>query len=632
MLALGLLVVFSYLPAMLWGGFVWDDRVITEAPPLHHWTGIWSIWFSPSALRLWEGHYWPLVYTTFWLEHKLWGLTPAGYHTVNVALHLANTLLLWHLLKRLAVPGAWVAAAVFAIHPVHVESVAWVLERKDVLSGLFYLTAFLAWIRFIESSASGARYYLLALALFGLGLLCKSIVVTLPVALLIWHWWKRGGVTSIDLLRLAPFFAVGLGIATADALFYRSNEELALGYSVWERLLIAAQALWFYAGKLLWPINLAVIYPHWALTSLLAWGYLIAAGTVVALLWLFRGQIGRGPFACVLFFMVTLSPVLGFVDYGYMQFSFVADRYQYLASIGLIVVFVGSVGYGADRLSGVARWGIIVVVPALLILLGILTWQQASIYQNKVTFWNHVIAHNPTARNAHYNLGTALGELDQLREAEEHLHQALRLNPRHASALQNLASVQVRQHSNEKALETYQRLIKIAPRNAAAYSGRAIALHYLGRHEEALQSIDQALALDPNFEQAKANRELMPQLKAHADAGLVLIQRGQLDEAEKHLRQVLEIDPRYTFALHNLALVQLKQQRYEAALSLYRRWLEIEPASANAYAGLGITLHYLGQTEAALQNLRQALSLDPTLKEARINLDTIQESLRQNSE
>ena len=239
-----------------------------------------------------------------------------------------------------------------------------------------------------------------------------------------------------------------------------------------------------------------------------------------------------------------------------------------------------------------------------------------------------MIAHNPTARNAHYNLGSALSELGRLKEAEAHLHQALRLSPHHASVLQNLASVQVRRHRNETALDTYRQLIEITPRNAAAYSGQAIALHYLGRHEEALKSIDRALALDPNFEQAKVNRRLMPQLKAHADTGLISIRRNQLDKAEKHLRQALEIDPRYTPALHNLALVKLKQQRYKEALGLYQNWLEFAPASANAYAGLGVTFHYLGRTEAALQSLKQALSIDPTLKEARANLHAIQESLR----
>ena len=357
-LTLGLLVVVPYLPAMLWGGFVWDDRILTNAEPIQEVSGLWQIWFSPSAIGE-EGHYWPLVYTTFWLEHKLWGFDPTGYHVVNVLLHLANALLLWHLLRRLAMPGAWVAAAVFAVHPLHVESVAWVIERKDVLSGLFYLAAVLAWMRFVEQPRP--RRYAWPLALYVAALLSKSIAVTLPAAFLIWHWWKQGRVTSTDLLRLVPLGVVGLVITVGDLSFYRSIEVVSLGYSLTERMLIAAHALWFYTGKLLWPSELAVIYPlgDIRVTDPLTWGYLVAAVALVVAFWLFRKQLGRGPLAGALFFAVTLSPVLGFIDYGYMQYAFVADRFQYLAGIGVMAVVIGMTAYGVRRLLGLwqkVRW------------------------------------------------------------------------------------------------------------------------------------------------------------------------------------------------------------------------------------------------------------------------------------
>ena len=211
-LTLVLLVAASYVPALS-AGFVWDDVIFTDAQAVRDPSGLRSIWFSPRDIEN-EGHYWPLVYSSFWLEHRLWGLAPAGYHAVNVLLHAVNVLLLWRLLLRLAVPGAWIVAAVFAVHPLHVESVAWIIERKDLLSALFYLTAALVWIRFAE--APGRGRYLLALGLFTAGLLSKSIVVTLPAALLIWQWWKRGRVTRTDLVRLAPFFLVGLGVTVAD--------------------------------------------------------------------------------------------------------------------------------------------------------------------------------------------------------------------------------------------------------------------------------------------------------------------------------------------------------------------------------------------------------------------------------
>ena len=543
LLVLGLLVVGSYFPAFF-AGFLWADRIFTQTRVVRDWSGLWRIWFSPSEIEN-EAHYWPLVYTTFWLEHKLWGYAPAGYHAVNVLLHLANTLLLWRLLTWLAVPGAWMVAAVFAVHPLHVESVAWVMERKDVLSGLFYLAAFSAWVLFMNEThpGRGRRRYLLALVLFVLGLLCKSIVVTLPAALLIWHWWQRGRVTAADLLRLAPFFAVGLGAAAVDVAFSAFREPISLGYSIVERVLIAAHALWFYAGKLLWPVGLAVIYPHWdvSVANPLAWAYVVAAVALAAGLWFLRHRIGRGPLAGVLFFAVTLTPVLGFVDFGYMQFSFVADRYQYLAGIGVTAVFVGAAAHGAGRLPETWRKGAVGVAAVVLIVLGILTWRQADLYRDGETFFNHVIAHNPTAREAHRNLGEALTKqgrwkealvafriavehapddardhsnvgaalivLGRLDEAEEPFRRALALDPRSVYALQNLAVLEFERQRYEAALNVYRRLVEVNPRNSSAHRGVGNSLYYLGRLDEALDALERALALDPTREDIRTNRD-----------------------------------------------------------------------------------------------------------------------------
>ena len=630
-LALGLLVGVCYLPAMLWGGFVWDDRVFTEAEPVRAGVdGLWRIWFSPSDITS-EGHYWPLTYTTLWLEHKLWGFDPTGYHIVNVVLHLVNTLLLWGLLARLTVPGAWVVAAVFAVHPLHVESVAWVIERKDVLSGVFYLTAFLAYLRFATArvgqlkGASETRWrpYFLALALFVLGMLCKSIVVTLPVALLIYHWWQQGRVTGAEVLGLTPFFAVGLGMVIADMSYYK--EDIAMDYALLERVIIAARVLWFYVGKLLCPVGLAVIYPHWAVevADPLAWSYVATGVAVLALLYRYRHRIGRGPLAGALFFAVTLSPVLGFIDFGYMQFSFVADRYQYLAGVGVLTVLIGAMAHGVVQLPGALQKGCLAVTMVALGAMGILTWQQSGIYRDKVALWRHVMAYNTVAPIAPYNLGTALGELGRLDEAEENLRRALELDPRHASALQNLASVLVRKQHHEQAVDAYRRLIEIDPRSAAAHSGMGIALYYLGRTDEALQSVDRALAIDPNFEEALINRKGMPQVKAHADAGVVLMAQGKLDEAEKHLRYVLQSDPKYTIALQNLALLHLKRQQYEDARDLYQRIVEMNPDNAVAHSGMGIALYHLGKVEDAIARLDKALTLDPTLEDARANREVM---------
>ena len=465
-LTLGLLVAVSYFPATQ-AGFVWDDRIFTHAEGVREWTGLWQIWFSPSDTKL-EAHYWPVIYTTFWVEHKLWGFTPAGYHIVNLLLHFVNMVLLWRLLLRLAVPGAWVIAAVFAVHPVHVESVAWVMGRKDLLSALFYLTAVLTWLRFVEAPRPGL--YLLALVLFVAGLLCKSIVITLPVTLLIWYWWKQGRVTGSDLLRLLPFFLVGVIIAAADLSFSRSKEAVSFDYSIIDRVWIAAYALWFYVEKLLWPTDLAVIYPHWAI-RMNPWGYVLSAGAVAALLWLLQRQIGRGPMAGALFFAVTLAPVLGFIDYGYMQFSFVADRYQYFAGIGVLAVLIGGAAHGAGRWPGAVRRSIQGIACAALVLLGTLTWHQAGIYKDELTFYNHIISLNPVARDAHYNLGTALLNRQRWEEGLAAIRVALEQRPKHASA-----------HSNA-----------------------GVALIMLGRYDEAEKHLRRALELDSDHTSARDN-------------------------------------------------------------------------------------------------------------------------------
>ena len=414
-LALGLMVAVSYFPALS-GGFIWDDKIFAQNRAIREVAGLWNIWFSPGDLKN-EHHYWPIIYTTFWLEHKLWGLAPLGSHLVNVALHLINSVLVWRVLRGLAVPWAWVAAALFAVHPVHVESVAWIIERKDVLSGLFYLTAVLTWVRFVETPRWAS--YVLALLLFVAGLLSKSIVVTLPVALLIVPWWKQGRVTATDLLRLAPFFVVALCITLADLWFYyTARTALSLGYSLIERVLIAARALCFYVGKLFWPTDLAAIYPLWDIrvSDPLAWTYVVAVAALAALLWLGRHRVGRGPLAGVLFFAVTLSPVLGFLDYGYMLLSFVADRYQYLAAAGVMAVAAAAAAHGARRLPDRWKTGAQGLVGVVLVLLGTMTWHQAGIYRDEITFFGHVLSLNPQQPYAHRRVSIGLSQTGRLEE------------------------------------------------------------------------------------------------------------------------------------------------------------------------------------------------------------------------
>ena len=738
-LALGLLVVVPYLPAMLWGGFVWDDRIITNAEPIQEVSGLWKIWFSPGAIGE-EGHYWPLVYTTFWLEHKLWGYAPAGYHVVNVLLHLVNTLLLWHLLRRLAVPGAWMVAAVFAVHPLHVESVAWVIERKDVLSGLFYFAAVLMWMRFVEQPNS--RRYAWSLALYAAAMLSKSIAITLPAAFLIWHWWKQGRVTSVDLLRIVPFCVVGLVITVGDLSFYWLAEAKvldAIDYSLTERTLIAARALWFYVGKLLWPTDLAVIYPLWDIrvADPLAWGYCIAAVALVVTLWRFRHRIGRGPLAGALFFAVTLLPVLGFVEYGYMQYAFVADRFQYLAGIGVMVVVIGMAAYGVGSLPDLWQKGTLGVAVVTLVVLGMLTWRQANIYRDNETLHRHIIALNPQARDAHLNLGiilynqaqyeealdiarvaveqrpdfalahvslgAILNALGRFEEAEAHLRRAIALDPQEKSAHFNLGNTLREQGRYEEALEAARIAVEQRPDYSKAHANLGAILNELGHSKEAEAHLRRAIALDPRtpnvhlnlgmilysqgryeeaLDAARIAVEQRPDYsKAHANLGLTLNALRYSEEAETHLRRAialnpqnvdliaqaaalvpdstqaaelyflmgdtarengqseaaaehyvntLELDPYHAAALHWLATLRAGQQRYDEMLTLLQRLLDMDPSDAAIHSNIGIALVFLGRNDAALKSFDRALSLDPTLENARANRETLLEAMEEN--
>ena len=600
-LALSALVLASYWPALS-AGFVWDDSIFAEAPVIREGaSGLARIWFDPGTIEG-EHHYWPIVYSSFWLEHALWGLAPLGSHLVNLLLHLLVTFLVWRLLHRLAVPGAAAAAAIFAVHPLHVESVAWAIERKDLLSAAFFLGALLAWLGFV--AAPGLKRYLGSLLLFVAALLSKSIAVTLPVTLLLERFWTTGRIGRADLLRTAPFFAVGLVVGLADLAYYRTREGLDLAATFVERLLAAARALGFYVGKLVWPVELPVIYPRWEIRAAdpAGWAWVAAALALAAAVWFGRRRLGRGPLAGLGFFAVTLSPVLGFVDYGYLQFAFVADRFQYLAGIGIMALAAGAAAAGAARLARPLRGAVLAGFTAVLLLFAGLSHRQSEIWRDEATLFGHIVSRNPEARDAWFNLAHALSEEGRTGEALGAARASLGTSSNPVAAHLFLAELHRELDEREAAVALYREALALGPDPAVELTVRAIladSLRRLGSLEEAAEAYERLAALDPED----------PAPLSHL--ANIRSSQGRADEAEEHIRRARALAPRDPVILQNVAEALRKQERHEEAVAGFGRVLELDPEMAAAYAGRGAARFVLGRHEAAASDLERAIELEP---------------------
>lgn len=532
------LALAVYIPAMRGGYIIDDDVSLVNNPLLRSVDGLWKIWFQPG-LNTHESHYWPLVYSTFWLEYHIWGVKPFGFHAVNVLLHAVNVWLLWVLLGRCQIRGAWLAAALFALHPVHVESVAWVTERKDVLSALFYLLAALVWLRFVRERSWSV--YLLTCGLFLCAMLSKSVAVTFPVALLIWIWWKSQRLAWDQILPALGLLALAAALSGADLYFMRMQSPGHYDYIFPQRILIAGHALWFYLGKLLWPVKLMLFYPKWE-TGARAFGlYLfpLAALALPIMLYWGVGRLGRGPLAAALFFGLTLLPVLGLIDYSFMGYAFAADRFQYLASIGPIALFAAAVTKYAQRLGKQdwTRWGAVF----LLLPLGLLTWRQSALYKDQETMLRDNLAKNPQAFAAHLNLAELLKARGLTGEAHQHLDEALRLEPSSDVVLNSCGALIASEGNYGKAEDYFVRAIKINPHLADAWNNLGHVQVKLKKFDEARQTLSRGLTLD------EANAT------AHQALAQALLQQGQVEAAIGEYRLALRLNPGLVIAVYNLA-------------------------------------------------------------------------------
>jgi tetratricopeptide (TPR) repeat protein len=553
-------VIIAYQPA--WhAGFIWDDdEYVTENPLLSAPDGLKRIWFSLDS----PSQYFPLTYTAFYIERAAWGLNPGGYHWVNLLLHAANALLVWRLLELLRVPGAWLAAAVFALHPVQVESVAWITELKNLLSTLFCLFTLLAWVRFVGGSESGRvsltyspthaltfssvrwRYYGLALVLYALALCSKTTACTLPAAFLLTLWLKEKPINRGRLAQVAPFLAMGAGMGLLAIWWERYHQGtqgklFALGPV--ERILVASRAIWFYAGKLLWPAGLTFSYPRWTIDSaaLAGYGWLIAsAGLGMAVIFR-RRLLGRGVEVALLFYVATLSPLLGFIMLYTFRYSFVADHYQYLAALGPIALAASGISRACET---VQRNSVLIkrcVPAALIVTLGVLTWRQSRIYVDSEALWQATLKRNPGSFLACNNLGMLDLQNGRLSDAISRYEQALEIEPDFELARYNLGNALLQQGRVEDAISQYQKALELRPNAAPFHNNLGTALLRTGRLDEAIVHFERSVEIDPR----NAN--------AHNNLAIALRRKGRLDRALVEYQKALSLQPQNVALLNNLA-------------------------------------------------------------------------------
>jgi len=510
--------------------------------------------------------YYPLLYSSSWLQERFWADSPTGYHLVNLLLHIGCVVLALKILRFLRIPGAELATIIFALHPVNVETVAWITERKNTLSGFFGLAATLWYLKFDESRSR--RSYALALGLFLLGLLSKTAIVTLPLALLVIFWWKRGAISwRRDVMPLIPFFF--LSAAAGLMTWWVEHVNIAyrartLDFSPVERCLIAGRAFWFQLGKVLWPSNLMFIYPRWEINAAVAWQYLfpIAVLGLLGILWSLR-RWSRGLLAGVLIYIFLLLPALGFLNQYAFIYSFVTDHWQYLACLGIITPCASGIVLLAGQFKPWKDW----LEPGITLLLGgvvfLLTWQQSRMYANAETLYRTTIARNPGCWMAYANLGDILYQANRIPEAMDLFNQAMRIKP--AVAHYSLGNSFVETGRTSEAINEYNQALTIDPDDAETHNNLGNALLLTGRSSEAIHEYEQALRLNPAY------------AKAHNNLGNALVQTGRAPEAIDHYKEALRITPNSADAHNNLAAALAQMGQVSEAIEQLKAALRIKP-------------------------------------------------------
>jgi tetratricopeptide (TPR) repeat protein len=647
------LTLLAYWPA-LHGGFVWDDdHFLTENPLIRASDGLRRFWCTTEA-----PDYWPVTSTSLWLEWRCWGMNAAGYHATNLLLHVSSALLLWSVLRRLRLPGAFLAALLFALHPVNVESVAWITQRKNLLAMVFFLMSIGAFVRsdpaLLTSSRSHDRredrgWHALSLLAFVLGMLSKGSIAMLPGVLLGIVAWQRRLVAK-DWLRLLPFGLVAAILTGVNVWFqhHRSAEAIRAAGSV-QRLLEAGAIAWFYLGKAIWPLHLSFCYPQWSLPPDLVTSWLPVTAALLGFtaLGIVRGRTGRSLRAGLGYFALMLVPVLGLTDVYFMRYSLVADHYEHLAMLGVIGVVAA--GWEKWRMDSKGP-GPTLAAGVTVAVLTVLTWQQCGIYRDRLTLFQATLKENPRSWMAYNNLGTLRQERGETGEAIADYRQALRIDSGLAEVHFNLANSLADAGRGAEALPEYRAAIRLQPKFPEAYYCEGLVLARAGNPGEASADFERALQIRAHFPEAevslanalaaagrpseavghyRAALKLRPNLPAaHNDWGNFLLGQGRLPEAIGQFQVALRLRATYAQAHYNLGVAWARSQRLADATAEYERALALQPNYPEAENNLGAALAVMGRGPEAIQHYQRALRLKPDYPEARANLELARQTAR----
>lgn len=529
------------------GDFLWDDDTWIAAAPttpthrlIHDADGLRGIWLTNQTQD-----YWPLSNSAFWLEWRLWGMNPTGYRAVNLLLHALGSLLVWRVGRALSVPWAWLGALLFAVHPVTVASVAWIAELKNCLSLPLYAAALLFWLRF--DTTGRWSWYALSLGAGALALTAKTSTVILPPMLLACGWWRRGRISREDILRATPFFLLALAMGLVTLWRQASGAGVpgdTAADSLLSRVAASGWVAWFYLGKALVPVRLAMLYPRWTVdpTTVVAWlplaGLVAVAGIVAGLDARWRRPLAMG-LGC---YLLALGPVLGIVPMWFRRYSLVSDHLQYLA-LPAITMLAAAGLRAAAAFSGRRAYAMAAAVGLVLGCLA-LTWQRSAAFTSTVSLMQDSLAKNPDSWTAHTNLGAALGSLNRPQEAIAHYEQALRLRPTSFQARNNLAAMLVQCGRPQEAIAHYRDALRINPDVPEIHANLAVALVMLGNAPEATGHFREVVRLTPHS------------ADAHNNLGYMLEVQGVLADAVLHYEEALRLNPADEKARDNLRRAQ----------------------------------------------------------------------------